>query len=748
MEITRRSFVAASAVAAGAAASGSVALADQAAAPEPGTPLADGTYEAVEAGRNGDVRVAMTVEGGRIADLKVVDHQESDDLSYVALTVVPQAIVAGQTVNVDTVSGATLSSGAVIRAASACVEQAGGDPDAMPAFDPAAVEQHMVPGTYTGEGFGKWKAGNTMAVAFGGFEVTNPTRVTVEVDETSILSVTVEETSDTPGFTEVPCAVTPKRIVEEQSLFADTVSGCTMTAAAINEAVAHALEQAGANLAGFAKATPHPADPATEEYDADLVIVGAGGTGTSCALRAVELGLNTVVIEKTARISGQSACAYGAFAVGSKLDAEVGCNVTVDEVVRNMLDYAYWKLDATLVRNVVSNSGRMVDWLQGYWEQCGQPGFSAPRFTEGKSIAHDFGNGTAKFQALWDNYIADGVTLITSCKANKIVVEDGKVTGVEAKRQDGTPVHVRAKAVLVCTGGFGGNKAMQDELIAGSDYYLVGLSTNDGGGITMLREVGGVVSPEVSPQLAEFCSNDHLDYYAGDMKFINQVGFLMVDGSGARYMDESYCITDTMTKGATGMWRAGSSYVVLTQADLDEMAATGIHTLLGDDYIEANDLRPVLRVDSFAAIKDEMDAALAAGQAWKVDELDELCEAVGFDRATWEQTIATYRQAVETGVDELYGKDPLMLRPLAEGPFYCVRIVPPIFGTYNGIRVNSRFQMLGKDGKVAYDNLFVGGGDNAGVYSFPYTEYNGTTMCNSLTGGMLIAEYAAQVAQA
>lgn len=85
-----------------------------------------------------------------------------------------------------------------------------------------------------------------------------------------------------------------------------------------------------------------------------------------------------------------------------------------------------------------------------------------------------------------------------------------------------------------------------------------------------------------------------------------------------------------------------------------------------------------------------------------------------------------------------------MLHPLSEGPFYAVRIICPIFGTYNGIKVNGHFQMLNAEGHVVSPGLFVGGQDNAGLFSFPYTEYNGSTMCNALAGGMLIAEHASE----
>lgn len=699
-----------------------------------------GTYQASATGKNGPVEVAVTFTADAIESIEVVSHSETADISYIPLTVLPQAIIAGQTVNVDTVSGATLSSFAVINAVSDCVEQAGGDPSAMPAFDPASIAQAMTPGTYTGEAFGKWKEGSIEGERFGSPAIIEPTQVQVTVDETSITAVEVLSCSDTPGFYEVATARIPGEVVEQQSLFVDTVTGSTMTAAAVTSAVAKALEQAGANLAGFAKATP--AVEAEETYDADLCIVGAGTAGTTAALKAVEEGLKVVVLEKCERISGEGSCATGALAVQSRLDAEVGNEVTVNEVFTNMMDYAYWKIDASLVYNILDHSGQMIDWLQDHWEEQGLPGFAAPKATSGTSIAHDYGKGTEKFQVLWDNYIVPGgATLLLSTPANGLVVEDGVVKGVTATKQDGTKVTVNAPAVLVCTGGFGGNKAMQEEILGSSDFYLNGVATNTGDGVNMCRDAGCVLSTEVSPHLAEFCSNDVLDFYAGYMKFLNQTGFLMVDPAGARYMDETYCITHALARGASGMRRVGSSYIIFTQADFDKLLNSGVHEILGEDIIAEYKMRERILVPSYYTIQDEMDAAIAYGQAWKADTLEELGEMAGFDPETYADTLATYQAAIESGEDVPFGKRPELLHPLAEGPFYAVRVISPIDGTFNGIKVNSHMQAIGQDNKPAPAGLYVAGQDSGGYFSYPYTDYVGATCGYALTSGMMSIEY-------
>lgn len=91
--------------------------------------LTDGTYESEAKGNNGPVKVSMKVKKGKILSIKVVEHSETEGLSDPAIENIPKAIVDGQTLAVDTVSGATVTSNAILDAVADCIKQAGGNPD-------------------------------------------------------------------------------------------------------------------------------------------------------------------------------------------------------------------------------------------------------------------------------------------------------------------------------------------------------------------------------------------------------------------------------------------------------------------------------------------------------------------------------------------------------------------------------------------------------------------------------------------
>ena len=83
------------------------------------------TYSASAKGFGGDVTVTVTVEDGKIAAAEAAGISETPALGGAAMPQLCEPIVANQTPYVDTVSGATLTSNAVIEAAAAALAQAG-----------------------------------------------------------------------------------------------------------------------------------------------------------------------------------------------------------------------------------------------------------------------------------------------------------------------------------------------------------------------------------------------------------------------------------------------------------------------------------------------------------------------------------------------------------------------------------------------------------------------------------------------
>ena len=85
------------------------------------------TYTATAKGFAGDVTVEVTVNGDKIEDVKATGENETDGIGSVALETLPKEIVEKQSVKIDVVATATMTSNAILEAATAALNEAGFD---------------------------------------------------------------------------------------------------------------------------------------------------------------------------------------------------------------------------------------------------------------------------------------------------------------------------------------------------------------------------------------------------------------------------------------------------------------------------------------------------------------------------------------------------------------------------------------------------------------------------------------------
>ncbi|MEN1759949.1 flavocytochrome c [Anoxynatronum sibiricum] len=86
-----------------------------------------GTYTATVDGHNGDLTVEVTVTADEIVSIETTDHKESAGITDLVFERIPAAILSQQNLAVDAVSGATVTSDALISAIINALEQAGAD---------------------------------------------------------------------------------------------------------------------------------------------------------------------------------------------------------------------------------------------------------------------------------------------------------------------------------------------------------------------------------------------------------------------------------------------------------------------------------------------------------------------------------------------------------------------------------------------------------------------------------------------
>ena len=338
--------------------------------------LTDGTYAAASMGKNGDVNVSVTIEGGIITGVEVGEHMDDLEVCQAAIDTIPGAIVDSQSVAVDVVAGATLTSTAIIEAVKLCIEQAGG-----------SAEDYMT-----------------------------------------------------------------------------------------------AVEKAPAEA---------------EEYEADVVVVGAGASGAPAALSAIQSGASVIVVEKAGMVGGSGMMSMGMGAVGSSLQ-EGKADFTVSQWLTDWLKQQNYMVSAPMIYKYISQSGDTVDWLVENGADITFLGHAQEALADNPiATYHTWGDGGygAVAQTLIGKVEEAGGTVLLQTAGKEVLMENGAVAGLRAEKSDGTPVVIKARAVILCTGGYG---ADADAMVALLGQKVNGINTGaqTGDGIAMGQAVGAQLDGE------------------------------------------------------------------------------------------------------------------------------------------------------------------------------------------------------------------------------------------------------------
>ncbi|MDR1177620.1 MAG: FAD-dependent oxidoreductase [Spirochaetaceae bacterium] len=591
-------------------------------------------------------------------------------------------------------------------------------------------------GVYRGYAYGKWAEKSVEGFRFDSPRNIKPIEVEVEFDESSIKSVKVLSCDDTPGFVEPVVNKIPDDIVKYQTLNVDIVTGCTLTSIGVINAVSNAVREAGTDPALLNRAVPRSTEH--RSYTTDIVIVGAGGSGTAAALSAVEAGKNVVILEKTGKVGGMSALSTGFLGVGSDFAKSKGYNHTESELYSVLMEYNQWTADSLIVKAIVEKAGSTADWFiqHGYEFRLNPNG-----------MTHDTGKGTAKIQYLYDTYILRNPNnvLLLETAAKELIIEDGKIVGVKGQCRDGGTVEVRGKALVIATGGFGGSREMLREYTGTDRYWLSGLSASSGDGLTMALAAGARLGDQIAPHVTEFAANADVNFNDYYFKYLNYTGLLMLNTQGYRFMNEEYCLTQPLAKGASAIRQTGSFYVVFDQNSYDIIKQEGFKGFFDqqtvNNLIRNHDWRS-RALDPFGELMDiEMDRAMKAGAAWKADSISELARTIGFSGDVFVNEVNRYQRMVRQGQDTDFNKAPIFLIPLDQGPYYAVRMEPAIFGTLGGIRVDQFMRVLDA-GLKPIPGLYAAGQDASGMFGYPYYETAGSTQGFAYNSGRIAGENA------
>ena len=223
--------------------------------------LKDGEYEGTATGYGGPLTVRITVKGGKLTDIKVVSQTETPEYFNRAKAVIGKILSSGN-VNVDSVSGATISSNAIKKAVADALSKAGSKQKAK--VTPVKKDARSAKGR-KGNAAGTFSIGsanlNDGVYTGSGQGYNGPIRVRVTVSGGNITNVEILSNSDDAPFFNRAKAVIG-RLLGSPGKSVDTVSGATYSSRGIIDAVRNALSGAGkTSVTNTSSSTTTPAAP-------------------------------------------------------------------------------------------------------------------------------------------------------------------------------------------------------------------------------------------------------------------------------------------------------------------------------------------------------------------------------------------------------------------------------------------------------------------------------------------------------
>ena len=200
----------------------------------------DGTYYGTGTGFGGTLKVQVDISGGKIAAIQILENNDGSEYISKASSII-NAIISGQSTNVDTVSGATYSSVGIIQAVRDALSQAavsGSDNSSSNSNTNQSEKSDQATDVITGTV--PYKEGIYYGTAEG---YSGDVRVAVVIQEHTIKAILITDTSDDEGFFNRAMDVV-KNVIKKQNTDVDTVSGATYSSKGLLNAIKNALKQA------------------------------------------------------------------------------------------------------------------------------------------------------------------------------------------------------------------------------------------------------------------------------------------------------------------------------------------------------------------------------------------------------------------------------------------------------------------------------------------------------------------------
>jgi flavocytochrome c len=430
----------------------------------------------------------------------------------------------------------------------------------------------------------------------------------------------------------------------------------------------------------------------------DVVVIGSGFAGLAAAIEARAAGASVVVLEKMKAPGGNSVISDGGIAAaGTSLQEKAGHKDSPELMYEDMMKAGMGLNYPELAREVAERSNEVFQWSIDY---LGVEYMDRVDHFGGHSVHRCYTAANRTGATIINRQVEKakelGVEIRLGVYLRSFILDpEGGVAGVSLLEGHdyrdptrGTDLSIKAnRAVILATGGFGSDipfRASQDpRLTEEVDTTNKPFATAEA--LKEALRIGAAPVHLSHIQLGPWTSPDEKGFGVGPV-FSDYIVFLygiVVDpATGKRFINE---LSDRKT--------------------------------LSDALLKIG--HPCVGIADSRAVQSQgwdLGAGLKKGVIQKFQRIEDLASAYGIQAGELQATVEEYNGHLQDGIDRQFGREVLPdASPIAQPPFYGMRLWPKVHFTMGGVRINIKTQVINLDDQ-SVKGLYAAGEVTGGVH--------------------------------
>lgn len=427
----------------------------------------------------------------------------------------------------------------------------------------------------------------------------------------------------------------------------------------------------------------------------DILIVGAGTAGMSCAITAAERGLKVGVVEKSDHVGGAMHWSGGHMSAGgTRLQKEKGIDDSPEKHLEDIYRINNRSGNLDLVELAVKEAPKTIEWLDELGMEWSP---DCPRIIYGH-VAYETARtiyGPKKALSIykvllpkWEKQVKEGnIEFHLHHTFIGLKKNERRFDTVVCETSDGEASY-QGKNIVITSGGYGSNPAYFQQKHPGIPLVSSCYPTATADGHVILEKQGAQFKygefhlPSLGG-MEEVEGSGRVDFNANWAMVLTSIyrqpRDIYVNTHGKRFIREDEISPETreLTTMQQPDW---CFWVVFDESALNSPDENGNHN-------------PIMIGRSVVEMKEE---ALKGNALRMGNSIKELAEKTGLPFENLKTTIEKYNQMVETKKDPDFDREYLE-DPIKTAPFYALKVHASVLVTFGGIKVNKELQVLDAD---------------------------------------------------